>query len=383
MDRALERSLWEVGPFRLTPNMRIGAGYDSNAILTGDAANPDVNALFAPGLDAVIPIRDRLLVELYEELDFVYYRDLVELRDVFNVTRVGGAFGGKSVVLRVTDEFRRELVRPTREFDVPVDQRSNRLGAPANFSVGSLHELGFEYEKYRVEIQDSGLAVGGVSIESLLDRVEESYGVILTRHLTTETAALVEGFFGTQVYDDETVERDADSYGLLGGFSFSPTGNVNGEARLGYKRVVPDSPAQPGFKGIIGSANVTMRLGQRYSLEGVYFRDTAPSLLRETLYVVTSVYGAVLEVYLGRRFSIRPGIRFRRNDYPEIDSASTIEQSRVVLIRRSEAVSLNFDYRLTPNWLVRVGGRFSKRETSSPSAPEERFTVNVGLTTVF
>ena len=147
MDRALERSLWEVGPFRLTPNMRIGAGYDSNAILTDDAANPDVKALFAPGLDAVIPIRDRLLVEFYEELDFVYYRDLVELRDVFNVTRVGGAFGGKSVVLRVAEEFRQELVRPTREFDVPVDQRSNRLGASVDFSVGSRQELGFEYDE--------------------------------------------------------------------------------------------------------------------------------------------------------------------------------------------------------------------------------------------
>ena len=182
------------------------------------------------------------------------------------------------------------------------------------------------------------------------------------------------------MYDDETVERDAESCGLLGGFSFSPTSDVSGEAHVGYKRLVPDSPAQPGFKGIIGSANVTMRLGQRYSLEG---RDTARSLVRETLYDVASVYDAVLEVYLGRRFSIRPGIRFRRNDYPEIDSASTIERSRVVLIRRSEAVSLDFDYRLTPNWRVRAGGRFSKRETSSESAPEGRFTVNVGLTTVF
>ena len=237
--------------------------------------------------------------------------------------------------------------------------------------------------RYRVKIEDSGLTVGGVPVESFLDRVEETYGVILTRHLTTETAALVEGFFGTQLYDDETVERAADSFGLLGGFSFSPTGNVNGEARLGYKRLVPDSPAQPGFKGFIGSADVTMRLGPRYSLQGVYFRDTAPSLLRETLYVVTSAYSAVLEVYLGSRVSVRPGIRFRSNSYPETDSSSTIEQQQVVLIRHSVAVSLDFDYRLTPTWLVSAGGRFSRRETSSPSAPEGRFTVNVGLTTAF
>jgi len=383
IDQALERTLWELGPFHLTPNARTGVGYDSNAVLTGDSAHPDVNAIFAPSLGAVVTWGDRVLIGLYEELDFVYYRDLVALRDVFNVTRAGGAFGGKSVLTRVESEYREEKVRPTREFDVPVDQSSNLLNASVDLTVGWRHQLSLEYERYRVDIADSELTVQDVPIESLLDRVEEAYGLKFTRHLSADTAVFAASFFGTQRYDDQTVGRDAESYGIVGGFLFSPTGNLSGEAELGWKRLNPDSPAQPGFRGMVGNANVTMRLGERYSLQGHYFRDTAPSLLRENLFFVATVYGASLDIHIARRFSIRPAIVSGSNSYPDGDFATTSEELQAVLIRHINALSLELDHQVTPEWLLRVGASFSMRETSSPSAPEERFVVYLGLTTSF
>jgi hypothetical protein len=50
----------------------------------------------APGLRAAVPIGNRAPIEVFEELNFVYYKDVEDLRDVFNVTRIGGAIGGKN-----------------------------------------------------------------------------------------------------------------------------------------------------------------------------------------------------------------------------------------------------------------------------------------------
>jgi hypothetical protein len=383
IDRALKRSLWELAPFHLTPQFRAGVGYDSNAILTGDSPNPDVNALAAPGIQAVVPLGRRALVNLYEELDFVYYRDLEALRDIANVTRAGGVFGGKSLVMRAQYEFRAEKVRPSRETDIPVDQRSNLLNASLSHSIGFRHELSFEYERYSVRIQDSELTVRGDPLKSLLDRVEDTYGLKLTRHLSTETALYFEGFYNTQDFVDKSVERDAKGYGGVVGFDFSPTGNVRGTGRLGLKRIVPDVSTQPDFQGLVGAVDVRLGLGQRFVLEGLYFREPRPSVLSEALFVVVNRYGAFLDVYFGRRFFVRPGLTLGRNDYPGADPLPQEEQVQDILIRHVNVYSLSFNYRLSPEWLVSIGSNYSTRELSSPSSVEERFIMSLGLRTLF
>ncbi len=76
IDRAREQSVWRSGPFLLTPRLSAGAGYDSDAFLTLGSPNPDVFFFAAPGLDVAIPLGDRALLGIYEELNFVHYREL-------------------------------------------------------------------------------------------------------------------------------------------------------------------------------------------------------------------------------------------------------------------------------------------------------------------
>jgi hypothetical protein len=322
-------------------------------------------------------------VDLYEELDFVYFRDLEALRDIANLTRVGGVFGGKSLVMSVQGEFRAGKVRPSREFDIPVEQRSNRLSASLSHSLGFRHELSFEYERYSVRIQDSELTVREDPIKSLMDRVENTYGLKLTRHLSPETAVYFEGFYNVQDFDDKSVERDAKGYGGVVGFEFSPTGNVRGTARLGLERIVPDVSTQPDFGGLVGAVDVRMGLGQRFALEGLYFREPRPSVLSEHLFVVENGYGAFLDIYFGRRFFVRPGLVLGRNEYPDEDTSSQEDEAPEILIRRVNDYSLSFNYQLSPAWLVTIGSSYSTRELSSPTAVEERFIMSLGLRTLF
>lgn len=382
-NRALARAIWDLGPLHLTPSFRAGAGYDSNAILVGDSRNPDTLSTVASGLDVALPVRDRLLLKVYEELDLVHYRELEELRDAFNVTRVGGAFGGKSFVMRADTEWREQKVRPSREIDIPVDQSSTITQASADFALGSRHELIFDYLRNQVVVAETDYEVRGTPIKSLLDRVEQTIGLNFTRHLTLDTAVFVEGFWGTQVFADQAVGRDATTRGILGGFTFSPTGNVNGEARVGIKRLIPESVTQPGFDGVIAGSDLRVGLGQRLSLRARVTRDIAPSVLRENLYYVANLFRADLGIDLGPRFTLRPGIGFGKNDYPASSETDASIPDVAVLIRRHREFYLDFDTRLTTSWLIRVEGIYSFRDTSSSSVPEERFRMNVGLTTTF
>ena len=110
IDQALETSRWQAGPFRLTPVVRVGGGVDSNPLgQPGSDPVQDVTFLVGPGIRGVVPMGDRGLVDFYQEVDFVYFRDLEQLRDISNVTRAGGSIGGRDFVLHVEvvkDDFR-------------------------------------------------------------------------------------------------------------------------------------------------------------------------------------------------------------------------------------------------------------------------------------
>jgi hypothetical protein len=379
IDGALEGSLWELGPFHLTPQLSLGVGHDSDVFTSANSPNPDVIARAAPGLQAVVPLRNRALLEIHEQLDLVQYRDLDELGGIFNATRAGGAAGFRNLMVRVENDFREERTPPSSELDVPVDQRTNFLTASLNFSLGWRDELSLEYRNFRVAIRDPELEVEGVPIQSLLDRLEDTYGMRFTRHLTNETAANFEFFY--QVLDFDEDVRDSKAYGGVAGFAFSRTGNVRGGAQLGFKRIVSNVATQTEFAGLIGALDVQVGLGQRFALQGLYSRDAQPSVLADNSFSVANSYGALLSIYLGPRFFIRPGAVYDENTYPE--PVSSVDSQGVPIeapiIERSNTYSLTLNYHLTPTWLIGVGGHYSIRHSNSASPVEDRLLVSLEL----
>jgi hypothetical protein len=323
------------------------------------------------------------MVELNERLDFVHYRELTALRDIANLTRLAGVVGGARMVMRIDGEFKAGKVRPTREYDIPVDQSSKELNASLDYSLGFRHELSFEYERYSVRIQDTPLEYRGIPLESLLDRDEYTYNLKLSQYLSTETTLYFEGFYSIKDYVDKQVGRDADGYGVAFGFDFSPTGNLRGTGRLGIERIVPDVSVRPEFKGLVGAVDVKIGLGQRFALEGLYYREPQPSIFIEELFYIENRIGVFLDFYIGRRFFVRPGLTLGRNNFPDADTPSQADSAPEILIRRYMDYSLSFNYQVAPSLLVSIGSRYSERELFSSSSLEERFIFDMGLRTQF
>ena len=385
IDQALEASIWRAGPFRLAPQIRVAGGYDSNAVSSALFPVEDLMFLVAPGIRAVVPMGNWGLVRLFEEVDFVYYKDLEQLRDIFNVTRAGGAFGGRDFVLRGEGEFRTEKIRPTSELDIPLDQETQRLSAALNFALGWRQELTLRYQNTRLRYQDPESEDVGVSVPSLLDRTEEDYRLTFARHVTPTMSAVVEGLFDVIDYVDDLTERDGKGYGALAGFVFSPRGDVRGEALFGYKRQAPDVSTQAEFSGFIGSADVRIPLGKRMATRALFSRDTQPSILQNNWFFVENRVGGSLDIYLAERFFIRPGAVVGRNTYPRPTRFINAEGQEVVEVISDDfqIYSLSINYHLRPDLVAQLGGNYWIRDSNFPRFDKDRFVVTVGLTTEF
>ena len=82
----LRKGLFELGPFQATPVFRFSTGYDSNALSTPDPQQ-DVSAMVGPGIYLGLPFGSKAFLDMFQELDYVWYRDHVDLRRIERQTR--------------------------------------------------------------------------------------------------------------------------------------------------------------------------------------------------------------------------------------------------------------------------------------------------------
>jgi hypothetical protein len=355
---AMRESFFRLGPFYATPGLRLTTGYDSNALST-PVPQSDIMALFGPGIRLALPLGNVAFFDVYQEVDYVYYREQVELRRFFDVTEVGAGFGGRRFLVRVDDQFRDETARPTSEFDEPVRQRSNELSSSLSLALGwrQTLELAFRQSRYDIlEGQDDPL------VRARLNRVQDSFGLDFTRNVTAKTRTVAEGFFERFDFDDPT--RDGDSYGARFGFEFSPgegdplsanslvnlTGPfLNGRLLLGFRNVDPYDPERVDYTGLIGSIDVTFGFGEGQRLRALYARDIVPSIFEDNWYFVENRYGASFTYQMTPRLSMTPGFAYGRNRYPlPQETPSGPEEIR----DEHTTFRFAFDVRVTDRWTM-------------------------------
>jgi hypothetical protein len=374
---------WRLGPFYATPSIRISTGYDSNALSTTEAQS-DIRLLAGPGMRLGLPMGNTAFLDLFQELDYVYYREQVDLRRFFNITRVGGGLGGRRFLLKVNDEFRDEIGRPTSEFDYPVEQRTNVLTTSATTALGWRHEIELSFQRRRFDIRQQEL--DDPVARDRLNRTEDRYGLTFRRHLTAKTDALAEGLY--ERYDFQDASRNGDSYGARFGFDFSPglddplassrpfgQAFLAGQFLLGFRTVAPFDIALPDFTGLIGSVDVTFGFGRRNRIQGVFSRDLVPSIFRENWYFVETRYGVTVSFPIAERLDLVPGAIFGTNDYPLPGEGGEDLFDDHVNYR------LGVNYRVTEIFILGVTADYLHRDSNVTAFQKDRLQVyfNVSL----
>ena len=380
VDAVVEESLWKWGPLRLTPQIRLEAGYDSNSLSSAAAPVDDLTATLAPGLRIATPLRNRAVLDVFQELDFVYYDQVDNLRDVFSVTRIGGSVGGRRVLLRTENEFLGGKTRPTSEFDVPAERRGGTLRTALDVALGNKHLLtaGYRYNRYRYE----DIVVDPLRRVERLNRSIHTYGLRLTRRLTGKTSAAIEGSYQSIDFDEAAAFRDGYAYMGSGGLLFNPKTNVRGEAWLGYKRMLPEQPEQPEYQGLIGSVDVQTRLGERLDVTVLYSRDTLPSVVQGNWFFIEHRFGGAVDVYVTRSFYVSPGATFGRNNYPRptlVEEGGELVQKQIE--DRFDIYSLGLSYRMGDLWTATLQGNYLDRVSNFRPFTKDRFYLSFGIST--
>jgi hypothetical protein len=383
IDRKLEGvrgGFFRLGPLYATPSLIFSTGYDSNALSTPQS-DSDVTARIGPGVLLAVPLGTKAFVDVYQEVDYVYYREQVDLRRWFDVTRVGGGFGGRRFLVNVTDEFRDETGRPTTEFDFPVQQKSNRLESTVDLALGWRHLLRVGYSRSFYEIQEG---LQDSTVADRLDRDQDRAYLDFRRRLTAKTSAVAEGFFETLRFNDPS--RNADSYGARFGFEFSPVGGdpvathelplagsfLNGRFLLGYREVAPIEPERVDYTGLIGSVDVTIGFGEGQHLQGLYSRDIVPSIFDENWFFIENRWGAAFRYQITERFSVTPGVTFGQNRYP---LPGVTEDGTEELFDDHRTFRLAFDARVTERWTVGLASEYLERESNVQAFTKDRLQV--------
>lgn len=369
---------FQLGPFFVTPSFQLSSGYDSN-VLSTPAAESDVTARVGPAVRISAPIGSAAYFRVEQSVDYVYYREQIDLRRWFDTTRVGAGFGGNRFLVDVSDEFRHETGRPTSEFDFPVQQRTNQLDAALTFALGWRHELELGYTQARFEIVDG---IEDEVVRARLNRVQDRFALQFRRHVTAKTTALAEGFFDDSTFDDST--RDYESSGARFGFEFTPGGDdplnatpwgrafVSGRFLLGFRSVAPLNETLVDYTGLIGSVDVVFGFGGGHGLQGIYSRDLVPSIFQDNWYFVEDRWGASFRLQITERLSVTPGVTFGRNDYPlSADGEELTDEHR--------AYRVASDYRVTEHWTVGVNVDYLDRTSNVILFGKERLQVGLNM----
>jgi len=380
----VRKGFFELGPFYATPVIAFSAGYDSNALSTPDPQE-DILARIGPGARLGLPMGSTAFFDLYQEVDFVYYREQTDLRRVFNITRVGGGWGGRRLLLTLHDEFRDETTRPTSEFDFPVESRTNRFDVGMTVALGWRQKLKAGYQQLRSQIRDD--RIDDPTIPFRLNNTRHLASVDLRRKVTTKTEAIVEGFFEEMRFDDIT--RDNTSYGARFGFDFSPTvsttlvpssdeSGVNGKLLLGFRKLVPTAPGRVDYTGLIGTADVSVTAAGGHRVRGVYERDVVPSILDENWYFVQNRIGGFFRWQLHDRFSVEPGAIVGRNDYPlpQVSEGEDGEPIEEAIFDEHNTFLLTIEYRLRESWFVGVTTQYLDRRSNVTAFAKDRLLVS-------
>jgi hypothetical protein len=385
IEEAVNNAPLRAGAFYVLPRLTLWGGYDSNSLLLASDEEDDFSFQASPGVVAALPFRQRALLEIWDDVNFIYYRDTPDLTGIFNT--VGGRFtmGGNRVLFSVGDTFSIRRAGPTQEFDFPTDEINNNFDTNLTVGLGARSEARVGFATYTTEITEEIVNTTGVPLSQFYD--QNSYRVTggFRRYVSSYTSFTADAYFEKWDFAEGSLQPDADIFAALGGFTFKAKGNIVGEVTLGYKHMVPDEEERGEFNGLIGRGAVTFRAGERTTLGLEYTRDARPSVTDGNWFFIENRVAPSIEFYITRNFSIFGIIGWEKNSYPRpgliVTSDGLIIPGEVDDTAIESTVSLR--YKFAEIWQFFVSGARFNRDSNAPNSEKERDVVAAGVQLVF
>jgi Putative beta-barrel porin 2 len=246
-----------VGPIRFAPGVTIREiGYDSNVFDEPPEQSPKEDYVFSAMPDVSAFVRMRLFrVSAYAGSELTYYQKYESERS--------SGYSGRSRIDLLFSRVRpfvgfgrvRTRQRANGEIDVRADRLEEELSGGVAFDL-SAHSLIYgswarNRSQYENAIQD------GIDLSQTLTRERDEYQAGIKTDLTPLLSVQLYGSYHEDVFKFDP-RRDTKNTSGLATFRIAPEAVFTGFVTVGYKDLRPSDPFSKPFRGLTGSAAISI-----------------------------------------------------------------------------------------------------------------------------
>jgi len=289
-----------MGPFMMNPTISVGnIGIDHNVFNDPPDKIPkeDFTVSVTPMADLWLHAGPTWVTASVSET-INWYQEYASERTAGHEFKLGWSVPGSLMSFKINGAYLDARERPGFEIDSRVQRKEVTHSGSVEYHALSKSHIGVSGSRARTsfaedaEFEDTNLRIS-------LNRVNTTAAVNLRQQITPLTSLT---FSATRSMDrfEFSPQRDSDTTDVRASLAFDPVALLKGGAMIGYSDFKPTAPDLPGFKGVIGSVNLTYVLlgATRFGVEGL--RSVQYSYdVDQPYYVQTGVNGSIAQQIFG------------------------------------------------------------------------------------
>ena len=312
------KAAWHVGPFRIQPAIVLSnMGVDSNVYYSPTEPIKDYTLTVGPAVNVYLPIYRKLILSAYGSPQYVYYAKTAQERTWNYYFSGSAALSLKRIFLSFDWKYSDAQERWNTEIDIRPRRKEEGLGGSflIQTSTRTSLALGYRQAKYNYE----NLDYQTFNIREELNRKEQYVDLLAYYQVTSRTKFFLDfehGLFNFE-FADAAALKNSQSQAAYVGLEFSPTGRIRGKARIGYKIFDVKNLEATNYQGVVGDAQVSVRVAKPLAVRASYSRDVIFSLWYNNPYYLGSTIGPGASIYVLRFVRLDYDYSLGRNRYPE------------------------------------------------------------------
>jgi len=322
LDYVLEYTKLRIGPFRIFPTFNFtDVGYDDNVYYQRDEDNPvsDYTATFSPQFKLYFLFRNKLILSLTENPEYVYYYEQKRERRWNNTLSPElKLLLLNRFVLSGSYSYQDRRYRASSEFDVRANELRESYKGSLFYETPRRTSFGISVSSDKISYEDITLPGEEIYLSRLLNREEKEGHLQFYYRIFSESLFFVSGGYTEYNFEHpQSKWRDSYSYQIFSGIRFPLLGRMRGALSLGYRKFLPKEEEKKGFSGLIGNTSLALRI-MRFDLRFQYIRDFRFSYWTDSIYYIEDRYGSGVSFYLTRFLRLDYNFLYGENKYPEI-----------------------------------------------------------------
>jgi hypothetical protein len=372
---------WSFGPLRIQPAIVLSnMGVDSNIYYSPADPIKDYTLTAGPAINVYLPIYRKLILSAYGSPQYVYYFKTAQERTWNYYLTGSAALSLKRVFLAFDLKYSDSRERWNTEIDIRPRRKENGLGG--SFLVHTSHRtslsVGYRQSKYNYE----NLDYQTFNVRERLNRKEQYVDLSAFYQVTTRTKFFLDFEYGLFNFDfaETAALKDSRSRVAYGGLEFSPTGRIRGKARVGYKIFDIKNPVATDYQGVVGDAQVSVRLAKPLVVRASYARDVNFSLWYNNAYYLGSTIGPGVSLYVLRFVRLDYDYSLGRNRYPEVQPGGGGGGADVKRLDDFRIHSVGIYFRIRKNVALGVIGSRWARVSNLAYENDTRYFLGLNLT---